>query len=112
VASILRGEIRWADLGAGVGSEQEGRRPVIVISHDVFNERSGTAIVLALTGHEPRAGFPLTMPLSDPLLPRKSWVKIAQIRTLSTERLGEAIGAATHDELARVVEGLHEIIGD
>jgi mRNA interferase MazF len=52
------------------------------------------------------------MPLSDPLLPRKSWVKIAQIRTLSTERLGEAIGAATHDELARVVEGLHEIIGD
>jgi mRNA interferase MazF len=112
VAAILRGQIRWGDLGTGVGSEQQGRRPVLVISQDVFNERSETAIVLAVTSREPRAGFPLTMPLGDPALPKPSWVRISQIRTLSTHRLGEAIGTAGDDELARIIEGLVAIVGE
>lgn len=59
MARILRGEIRWADLDPVRGHEQAGHRPVLVLSHDVFNERSGTVIAVAVTSQEPRAGFPL-----------------------------------------------------
>jgi mRNA interferase MazF len=111
VARILRGEIRCADLDAARGREQAGQRPVLVLSHDVFNERSGTVIAVALTSQEPRAGFPLTLESSAPGLPKRSWIKISQVRTLAAERLGGLIGRASAEELARVVEGLNEIVG-
>jgi len=108
---VLRGEIYWADLDQTRGREQAGRRPVLVISHDVFNERSGTVIAMALTSRPQQAGFPLTLELDDPGLPKKSWVKISQIRTLSTRRLGDRISALSPEDMALVVEGLNEIVG-
>lgn len=65
---------------------------------------------MAVTSREPRAPFPLTAALSDKKLPKRSWVKIGQIRTLSTERLSRKIGTATHDELDLIIEGLTEIL--
>lgn len=112
MAKILRGDIVWADLDPTKGHEQSGRRPVLVLSHDIFNERSGTVIAVALTSQEPKAGFPLTFELSGKKLPKKSWVKISQIRTLSVERIGVKMGHATPEELSQVIEGLGEIIGD
>ena len=111
MAKILRGEIRWADLNPTVGREQLGERPVLILSQDIFNERSGTVIAMALTSQEPRAGFPLTHEVLKSRLPKRSWVKISQIRTLSTERIGKKIGAVDLEELAHVIEGLNEIIG-
>ena len=111
MARILRGDIRWANLNPARGHEQAGKRPVVVLSHDIFNERSGTVIAAALTSREPRAGFPLTLPLDAPRLPKHSWVKISQIRTLSVERIGRRLGRASEEELAAVVDGLVEIIG-
>jgi len=111
MARILRGDIVWADLNPVRGREQAGQRPVLVISQDVFNERSGTVIAVALTSHSQKAGFPLTFELSHPQLPKKSWVKISQIRTLSIERLGQKIGRVSAEELSLIVEGLNEIIG-
>ena len=111
MARILRGEIRWADLNPVRGHEQAGERPVLVLSHDVFNERSGTVVAVALTRQEPRAGYPLTLELTAPKLPKQSWVKISQIRTLSTERIGKRLGRASEEELAKVLEGLLEIVG-
>jgi mRNA interferase MazF len=49
MAGILRGEIRWADLIPTRGSEQAGSHPVLILSQDVFNQRSGTEIAVALT---------------------------------------------------------------
>ena len=111
MARILRGDIRWANLNPVRGHEQAGKRPVVVLSHDVFNQRSGTVIAAALTSREPRAGFPLTLKLAAPGLPRRSWVKISQVRTLSVERLGRRLARASEEELAAVVDGLVEIIG-
>lgn len=111
MAAILRGDIRWADLNPVIGSEQGGLRPVLVLSHNVFNERSGTVIAVAITSQSQRAGFPLTMELGDPRLPKKSWVKISQIRTLSVKRIGRKIAHASEEELSLVIEGLDEIIG-
>ena len=111
MARVLRGDILWADLNPTRGHEQAGLRPVLILSQDVFNERSGTVIAVALTSQPQRAGFPLTLELSSPELPKRSWVKISQIRTLSVERLGGTLGRASAEELERVVEGLNEIIG-
>ena len=111
MARILRGEIRWADLNPVRGREQAGLRPVLVLSHDVFNERSGTIIAVALTSQEPRAGFPLTLESRAPGLPKQSWVRISQIRTLSVERIGRRLARASEEEIDRVVEGLNEIVG-
>lgn len=111
MARILRGDILWADLNPARGHEQAGLRPVVVISHDVFNERSGTVIAMALTSQPQRAGFPLTLELTEVNLPKQSWVKISQIRTLSVERLGERIGRVHPETLAQLVDGLIEIVG-
>lgn len=112
MARILRGDILWADLNPVKGREQEGLRPVLVLSHEVFNERSGTVIAVALTSQSQRAGFPLSLELASPVLPKRSWVKISQIRTLSMERLGRKIAKASTEELDQIVEGLLEIISD
>ena len=111
MARILRGEIRWADLNPVRGKEQAGLRPVLIVSHDIFNERSGTVIAVAITSQLQRAGFPLTLELSSKDLPEHSWAKISQIRTLAVERIGKKLGRATLEELAQVIEGLNEIIG-
>ena len=111
MARILRGEIRWADLNPVREHEQAGERPVLVLSHDVFNERSGTVIAVALTSQEPRAGFPLTMEIKAGSLPKRSWIRISQIRTLSSERIGRRLARVSEEDLVRVVEGLNEILG-
>jgi len=111
MARILRGEIRWADLSPVRGHEQAGRRPILILSHDVFNERSGTVIAVALTSQEPRAGFPLTLESHAAGLTKRSWIKISQIRTLSVDRISQRIARASEEELARVVDGLNEILG-
>ena len=111
MARILRGEIRWADLNPVRGREQAGLRPVLILSHDVFNERSETVIAAAMTSQEPRAGFPLTLESRAKGLSKRSWIKISQIRTLSADRIGKRLGRASEEELARVVDGLNEIIG-
>jgi len=112
MARILRGDIVWADLNPIKGHEQAGQRPVLILSPDVFNERSGTVIAMALTSQSQRAGFPLTLELTSALLPKTTWVKISQIRTLSVERLGKRIGRVSVEEMNQVVEGLNEIIGE
>jgi len=111
LAGILRGEVRWANLRPTIGHEQSGRRPVLILSEDVFNHRSGTVIAVALTSQPPSAGFPLTLELESTRLPKKSWVKISQIRTLSTKRIGKKLGIVKPEEIAEVLEGLNEILG-
>lgn len=111
MAGILRGEIYWADSNPVIGSEQGGLRPVLVLSHNVFNERSGTVIAAAITSQPQKAGYPLTLELAGSGLPKKSWVKISQIRVLSTKRIGKKISKASDEELALIIDGLNEIIG-
>ena len=111
MAQILRGDLYWADLEPVRGREQAGHRPVLILSGERFNERSGTVVAMAVTSQPQRAGFPLTYPLPAGLLPRPSWVKISQIRTLSTERLGTKLGHLSDAEVERLIEGLLDILG-
>ena len=111
MARILRGDIIWADLNPTIGHEQFGLRPILVLSLEVFNKNSGTVIAVAITSQPQRASFPLTLELEETQLPKRSWVKISQIRTLSVKRLRKKLGTAQPEELDLIVEGLNEIIG-
>ena len=111
MARILRGEMYWADLSPVRGREQTGPRPVLVISHEALNRYSGTAIALAITSQPQRAGFPVTHQIESVKMPKPSWVKIGQIRTLSVERLGKRIGSLSVEEVTHVVDGLFELVG-
>ena len=84
---------------------------MLVISHDVFNERSGTVLTMAITSQPQRAGFPLTLPLGK-LGGKDAWLKISQVRVLSTLRIGRKLGKVTPEQLAQAIDGLHEIVGD
>ena len=111
MARVLRGDVYWADLNPVKGREQSGRRPVLVISDDVFNERSGTVIAMAITSQSQRAGFPLTLEITDPGMPKRSWLKISQIRTLSLLRLGKRIAVLSPELVNEAIDGLNEIVG-
>src|SRR5258706_1519904 len=112
MARILRGDVRWADLNPVRGHEQAGHRPVLILSHNIVNDRSGTVIAVAMTSQEPRAGFPLALESHAVGLMKRSWIKISQVRTLSTDRIGKRVARASDEEVAKVVEGLNEILGD
>ena len=110
MANLLRGEVYWADLNPVRGSEQSRIRPVLILSNNYFNRRSGTVIAMAITSQPPRAGFPLTLELPMGSLPRASWVKISQIRTISVDRIGKRVGEVAAVELSQIVDGLTELI--
>ncbi len=110
MAAVLRGDVYWADLNPVRGREQAGHRPVLILSNDLFNRRSGTVIAMAITSQEQRAGFPLTFELAAGKLDRPSWVKISQIRTISIERLGKRMGSVSEEVIAQLVDGLIELI--
>jgi mRNA interferase MazF len=112
MARILRGEIYWADLNPTIGNEQAGFRPILIISNDIFNQRSGTVIAMAITSQPQKAGFPLTYSLSNTKLPKQSWVKISQVRTLSTLRIKEKMGIVKPEDLDQIIDGLNEIISE
>lgn len=84
----------------------------MVLSQDVFNERSGTVIAMAVTSQQPKAGYPFSVELESIDLPQRSWVKISQIRTLSMDRLGSKLGRISGPQLTILIAGLNEIVGD
>ena len=106
----MRGEVYWADLHPVRGREQAGLRPVLVLSHDLFNRKSETVIVMAITSQAQKAGFPLTMELPADMMPKPSWVKISQIRTISVDRLGKKVAAVGPEMMDQLVDGLLELI--
>ena len=110
MARILRGEIYWADLNPVRGREQAALRPVLVLSHDLFNRKSETVIAMAITGQPQRTGFPLTLALPPGMLPKPSWIKISQIRTISVDRLGKRIATLDAETMGRLIDGLLELI--
>lgn len=112
MARLLRGDIVWADLDPTKGHEQSGRRPVLILSNEIFNQKSGAVIAVALTSQPQKASFPLTYQLNDDILPKTTWVKISQIRTLSATRLSNVIGRLSHAEINTIIEGLNEILSE
>lgn len=104
---MKRGELYWARLSPRSGSEQRGRRPVIVVSNDGFNEVPTwrSIIVIPVTTSDRRAGRgPTVVPLASPEtgLPQKSFAVCHQITTLDRGKLEQRIGALHGDTLTEI----------
>lgn len=86
---VKRGEIYFANLGEGVGSEQNGVRPVIVIQNDVGNKYSPTTIVALITSMSKKLNLPVHLEISkeESSLPQNSVILLEQIRTIDKKRL-------------------------
>ena len=106
---ILRGGVYWANLDPTVGVEQQGTRPVLVVSIDSFNCNSSSAIAFAITSKKPKVKYPLIYELPPNLLPKPSWVKITQIRTLSIQRLGKFIAKIEEEDYQKVMAGFNRL---
>ena len=84
---------------------------MLILSHDLFNRKSETVIAMAITSQSQKAGFPLTLELPEDMLPKPSWVKISQIRTISVDRLRKKIAALDDETLVQLIDGLLELVG-
>jgi mRNA interferase MazF len=97
-----RGDIWIVDFGVPIGSEQSGRRPAVIVSDDLMNSGpSGLVIVVPLTSR--RRDLPSHVEL-DPTsgLDTPSYAKCEDVKSISTERLVHAIGAADHIEIDQI----------
>jgi len=92
--SIKRGDLFWVDLDPAKGSEQAGRRPVVVIQNDIGNEFAPTVIVAPLATKSFSKKYPtnVRLPKSISGLKEDSTVFLSQIRTLDKKRLERRIG--------------------
>ncbi len=106
---VLRGGIYWAKLDPTVGVEEQGTRLVLVVSIEAFNNNSDSAIAFAITSQQPSVKYPLVYKLPENLLPKPSWVKIAQIRTLSTKRLGKFLAKIEEADYQKVMSGFNRL---
>ena len=91
--TYLRGDMYYADLGRGIGSEQEGYRPVVIIQNNVGNKHSPTVIIAAVTSKTMKARLPVHVRLPSEIgLEKDSIALLEQIRTLDKRRLRERMG--------------------
>ena len=108
----LRGEIYYADLGAGIGSEQEGLRPVVIIQNDVGNKYSRTVIVAPITTkNRNKNNMPTHYFLNECCNKRKSIVLLEQLRVIDKKRLGRCIGKLTDRQMGELNLSLAISIG-
>lgn len=89
---VKRGEIYYADLSPGIGCEQEGVRPVLILQNDVGNQFSPTTIVAALTSVPKKIQLPTHVTVDTDFLDVGSTVLLEQIRTVDKNRLTVCIG--------------------
>ena len=102
---INRGEIYYADLSTGVGSEQSGNRPVVIIQNDVGNFYSPTTIIAPLTSRI-KTNMPTHVYVELPETARKSVVLTEQVRTIDKKRLGKYVGKISDEELNKIDDAL------
>jgi len=108
---MRRGEVYWADLVPRSGSEQQGRRPVIVVSHDAFNQTPGwrSIIVVPLSTSAAQAGrgpSAVLLPLGTAGLKQDSVALCHQVTTLDRSKLTRRVGGLNSTQLKQVEDGI------
>lgn len=102
---VKRGEIYYANFGKGSGSEQFGRRPVIIVQNDKGNFHSQTTIVVMVTSQN-KTNLPTHVNLHNKALPLKSIALAEHIRTIDKSRLEEYIGRLNDYDMQKIDEAL------
>ena len=111
MASLLRGEIRWADIeptAQVVGHEQGNPRPVLILSNDQFNANSQLVIAALITTMG--ANRPHAVSIQSVQMPSQSWILADQVRTFSEKRIKGLMGTMSDVELETVLRAIFRII--
>lgn len=110
---VYRGEIYLADLSPVVGSEQGGRRPVLVIQNDIGNRFGPTVIVAAITSQISKAKQPTHVEIStkDYDIEKDSVILLEQIRTIDKQRLSRKVANLKFEAMEDVNEALKVSLG-
>ena len=103
---IERGEIYIADLDPIVGSEQGGRRPVVVIQNNVGNKFSPTVIIAAITSNIKKSSLPTHIIIDGQGILKRSVILLEQIRTIDKRRLGKRLFKLTDEQMHLLDEAL------
>ena len=106
--TYLRGDMYYADLGRGIGSEQEGYRPVVIIQNNVGNKHSPTVIIASITS---KTGVKAKLPThyyidAEDGLELPSIVLLEQLRTVDKRRLGNFIGHLSEKHICGINHAL------
>ena len=106
--TYLRGEMYYADLGKGIGSEQEGHRPVVIIQNNVGNKHSPTVIVASISSRiAGKSKLPTHYYINaEDGLREPSVVLLEQIRTIDKKRLREKMGHLDEDMMGAVNDAI------
>ncbi|HXK04869.1 MAG TPA: type II toxin-antitoxin system PemK/MazF family toxin [Verrucomicrobiae bacterium] len=108
---MKRGEVYWADLLPRSGSEQTGRRPVVIISHDGFNQTPGwksiIVVPISTSASQGRRGPTVVeIPAGNAGLAKTSFAVCHQVTTLDRAKLTKRIGILTPEALEDVEAGV------
>jgi len=105
--AVNRGDVYWAFLDPVLGTEQKGRRPVVVVSPIELNANLDRVIVAPMTTQ--KRGYPTFIPVT--LGGKTAYVMLDQIRTLDRKRLKKQIGSLTQHELDEILTKLRVLFG-
>jgi mRNA interferase MazF len=110
---VKRSEIYWLQLAEGIGSEQAGRRPVLIVQNDVGNRSSPTTVVAAITPAALLRRYPFHVPFAaqESGLQAEGTVLCEQIQTVDQSRLGALAGALSRETMREVDVALHHSLG-
>lgn len=100
---VKKGDVYYADFEPGIGSEQAGRRPIVVIQNDIGNKHSPTTIVAMITSKHKKP-LPTHVTVSENVsgLPFESTVMLEQIRTVDKRRLGDQVGHLNDETMKQI----------
>jgi mRNA interferase MazF len=111
MASPLRGEIWYADLNPPRGHEQAGRRPVLVVSTNQFNEGpADLVVILPLTSKDKGIPWRVAIPAQEAGLRSDSFIMCEAIRCIAKERFTKRSGEVTPEVLHEVDERMRILL--
>jgi mRNA interferase MazF len=108
---VKRGEVYYANLSPVVGSEQDGKRPVVIVQNDIGNKHSPTTICAAITSNLCKNKLPTHIELNSDNISKDSVILLEQLRTIDKKRLLEKICSLDDELMNKINKALYISLG-
>lgn len=109
--NIKRGDIYYADFDSYIGSEQGGKRPVVIIQNDIGNRWSPTVIIAAVTSKIKKTVLPTHVEINTESLAKDSIALLEQIKTIDKSRLGDYLGTVDNKTMKNIDDAIKISLG-
>jgi mRNA interferase MazF len=107
--ALEAGDLVWLDFGPPFGQEQAGRRPAIVVSPKLYNERSSLVLVCPITRNVSAWAFKVEIPAGTKI---QGAIVVDQVRSINRRlRFVRRVGHVGAETLARVYGTFASLLG-